>query len=67
MISAIKGRSPRKLDPNFLQFILLMIRNLGPGELFDNSSVNPSVLTEVFIPILYPCLNEGDVNVRLLL
>lgn len=42
---------------------LLMIRNLRPGELFDNSSVNPSVLTAIYHPFLYPCLDEGNVNV----
>ena len=40
-----------------------MIRNFGPEEPFDNLSVNPSMLTEVSLPILYPCLEEGDVNV----
>lgn len=41
---------------------LLMIRNLGPEELFANSSVNPPVLTAVSLPFLYPCLEKGNVN-----
>lgn len=42
---------------------LLMIRNSGPEELFDNASVNPPALTAVSLPFLYPCLDEGNVNV----
>lgn len=41
---------------------LFMIRNVGPKNLFANSSVNPPILTAVSLPFLYPCLEDGNVN-----